>query len=91
MSRSHDELGDWGSDMSRNLRIHLARVGIDLDERKPKMGAPAVVHAEPEPIDRAKVRELLVLRGAPARDLEWLTASSPSVEAAAVFAPYRAL
>lgn len=76
-------------DKSEQMHLMLARVGIFLDK-------PAEDPApEPEPdwdaleafIDRDMVRRILRDRGAPERDLDWLTASAPSLAAAEMFEP----
>lgn len=77
--------------MNRSEQMHLmlAQVGIFLDEPAP------VIEPEPEPdwdalaafVDRDMVRRILCDRGVPARDLDWLTASCPSLAAAEVFEP----
>lgn len=72
------------------MRRELARnTDIVLDE------PDAEVAPEPEPdwealallVDRDMVRRILRDRGAPARDLDWLTASAPSLAAAEAFVP----
>lgn len=72
------------------MRRELAQnAGIFLDEK------PAEPEPEPEPdwdaiaelVDRELVRRILVERGAPVRDLEWLTVSCPSLAAAQMFEP----
>ncbi len=68
-------------DDSAYLRGSLASVGILLDDP----AAPSTATSSPPtsaPIDRALIREILVDARAPANDLEWLTASCPSVDAA---------
>lgn len=73
----------------RQLREEMARAGLDftLDERKPAIAPmPTVTSAGPE-VDRTEIRELLVMLGAPGSDLEWLTASCPSVEYALTYQP----
>lgn len=75
-------------DASEQMRLMLAQnAGIFLDDDAP---AP-----EPEPdweaieivVDRDIVRRILRDRGAPERDLGWLTASCPSLAAAEAFVP----
>lgn len=54
------------------MRGSLASVGILLE---PAVAAPSSPMPAAAAIDRAKVREVLVARGAPAEDLEWLVRS----------------
>ena len=76
-------------DKSEQMHLMLAQVGIFLDKPAEEL-AP-----EPEPdwsaleafVDRGVVRRILSDRSAPARDLEWLTASCPSLAAAEAFEP----
>lgn len=72
---------------SQTLRAMLANAGIFLDEQStPVTATPGPTTCE-APVDRALVREILVERGAPERDLCWLSASCPSVEHALAFEP----
>lgn len=73
---------------SEQMRLMLAQnAGIFLDDDAPVL--------EPEPdweaialvIDRDMVHRILRERGAPERDLDWLTASCPSLAAAQAFVP----
>lgn len=71
---------------SATMRAMLATQGIFLDE------TAAVVHrdvkpANMPPVDRDAIRAVLVERCAPARDLDWLAASCPSMEHAIAFEP----
>lgn len=76
-------------DPSEQMHMMLAQVGIFLDKPAEEL-AP-----EPEPdwdalaafVDRDMVRRILRDRGAPRRDLDWLTASCPSLAAAEAFEP----
>jgi hypothetical protein len=77
-------------DMSQHMRQRLEAVGITLDEAKPPMHKP-VVQVTQQPVDRDAVREVLVARGASARDLAWLVASAPSLAAARAFTPPRTI
>lgn len=75
-----------GLDPSQVMRAMLATEGIFLEET-PAI-APTVAPATIDPpIDRALVREMLSERGAPDRDLDWLTRSCISVEHALAFEP----
>jgi hypothetical protein len=65
---------------SAYLRGLLASSGILLDE--PAIVTAPILRTGPAPVDRDEVRRVLVAAGAPAGDLEWLTASAPSLEAA---------
>ena len=70
-------------DKSETLRTMLALKGILLEEARPARKPappPTVVY-----VDRELVRARLVGVGARERDLEWLTASCPSVAAAALY------
>lgn len=72
---------------SQTMRALLATEGIFLDKMP---AAPVAATSSPptrETIDRALVREILSERGARDRDLDWLTASCPSVEHALAFEP----
>ncbi|HEU4727653.1 MAG TPA: hypothetical protein VFT22_07185 [Kofleriaceae bacterium] len=70
------------------MREQLAKVGIVLDEPKVKPAAqkPPAHDAAAGP-DRALIREVLIERGAPLEDLEWLSASCPSIEDAIEYTP----
>lgn len=83
-----DNRGGWLMDPGEQMRLMLAQnAGIFLDEPAPE---PA---PEPEPdwdaiaalVDRDMVRRILCERGVPERDLDWLTASCPSLAAAQSF------
>lgn len=68
---------------SAYLRAELARnAGIFLDEPAAFAATDDVglFTAGGEVIDRAEVQRILVEAGAPAKDLEWLTTSCPSLE-----------
>lgn len=74
------------ADPSQTMRALLATSGIFLDD------TPAIApgHVEPPaqaPIDREAIREILLERGAPMRDLDWLTRSCPSTAHALAFEP----
>lgn len=68
------------------MRAELARnAGIFIeDDRGELRAAPAVI---PVVVDREQIRETLSLLGAPERDLEWLTASCPSLVYALTYHP----
>ncbi len=72
---------------SAYLRGQLASVGILLDE--PAVPSATATPSRPTsaPVDRELIREILVDLRAPANDLEWLTASCPSVEDAREYRP----
>lgn len=71
------------------MRASLASVGIVLDESKQLIAvAPAVMHAH---VDRDMIRLILVEAGAPARDIDWLTASCPSLDHALGYVPPRSI
>lgn len=70
------------------MRALLATQGIFLDETP--AASPAATSSpttSPEAIDREAIREILLERGAPMRDLDWLVASCPSMEHALAFEP----
>lgn len=71
---------------SAYLRGQLASIGILLDPPTPAAIAATTGTALPAP-DRAEVRRILESAGAPARDLEWLTESCPSIEDALGYQP----
>jgi hypothetical protein len=64
---------------SKFLRGQLASVGIFLDEPTPRQAHRALEQPMPG-VDRDEVRRILMSAGAPPRDLDWLTASCPSIE-----------
>lgn len=68
------------------MRALLASNGIFLDE-KPSSAPPPPIAPSEAAIDRDVIREILVDRGAPANDLDWLVASCISVEAAREYVP----
>lgn len=68
----------FGSDRSAALRARLASVGIVIDDDPPAAAIPAARAPDAGP-DREAIRAVLTAAGAPARDLEWLVASCPSV------------
>jgi len=75
---------DWPKFMRREL---AQNAGIYLDERPAKIAPPAPPLQTAEYVDRDAVRVILIELGAPARDLEWLVASCPSLEHALAFEP----
>lgn len=72
-----------------SMRTSLMEVGINIDDVPPAY-IPQTALERPMPTfdERAVIHEILVERGAPARDLAWLTASCPSIEYARAFIPY---
>lgn len=73
---------------SAYLRGSLASVGILLDAPTiPTSTATSSRATSDAPIDREVIREILVDRRAPANDLEWPTASCPSVRDAEDYRP----
>ena len=70
---------------SATLRAMLAQEGIFLDEKRATAPPPAQPTAAP--VDREAIRAVLLERGAPLRDLDWLVASCPSMELAQAFEP----
>jgi hypothetical protein len=76
-------------DKSIELRALLADVGIKLDDHRQ---APAARRKPPvseldDRLDRDLIREILIAAGAQAHNVEWLTASCPSVAAAMGYVP----
>jgi hypothetical protein len=67
------------------MRGQLASVGILLEPSAAPStpAAPATADA----VDRDEVRAILIAAGAPARDLEWLVRSCPSIEDARAYRP----
>lgn len=74
------------NDQSSALRMRLASVGIFLDDKKTDPKAQPAQPAQVE-VDRARIREILVAAGAPDSDVEWLTASCPSIDYALNYRP----
>lgn len=71
---------------SLHMRELLAAQGIQLDSAKPSR-VDAKPRAAAAPIDRERIRAILIDRGAPEADLEWMTASCPSEAAARAYSP----
>ena len=71
---------------SQTLRALLATENIFLDEQ-PMIGDRDVKPSNVPPVDREAIREILLERGAPMRDLDWLVASCPDLEHAMAFEP----
>lgn len=71
----------------QTMRGLLANAGIFLHAAPASPAATSSPTAREAPVDRALVRDLLVERGAPERDLGWLSASCPSIEHALAFEP----
>lgn len=70
------------------LRGSLASSGIFLDDPAPVMHRNVKPQNVPEPApDRVAIRAALVEAGAPAQDLDWLTDSAPSLQAARAYCP----
>jgi hypothetical protein len=78
-------------DRSAIMRTMLAGVGIFLDDKSASEPEPPADEPDWDAIaidvDRALIRRILVERGAPGCDLDWLTSSCPSLEAAQLFEP----
>ena len=68
------------------MRAQLASVGITLDEPKSPIASTAP-QPIPDPVDRDMIRLVLDEAGAPARDIDWLTASCPSLDYALGYLP----
>lgn len=85
---AHRDRGDWSADKSASLRIHLARVGIVLDEPKRTAAQADAVTCKPAVIDREAIEIELRANGAPERDIAWLAASCPSMADAERFRAY---
>jgi hypothetical protein len=69
------------------LRDQLASVGIELRTARSATPPARTASSPGAPVDRERVREILVATGAPAADVEWLVASCPSVADAAAYRP----
>jgi hypothetical protein len=69
------------------MRSELARVGIVLDGPRDAIVRRDVKPESIAPADRAAIRAELVDAGASDRELDWLTASCPSVEKARAYHP----
>lgn len=74
-------------DLSEMMRSMLYLNGIQLDSPTPPRRATAPAVAPAAPIDRDEIRAILIERGAPEKDLEWLTRSCPSSEHARSYLP----
>lgn len=72
---------------SEFLRGQLASVGILLEDTASKAIATAVEAPVTPAINRGEIRRILAARGAPPKDLRWLTISCPSYEAANTYDP----
>lgn len=71
---------------SERLRYLLASVGITLDE--PKQARPnVVVPTGKPPVDKGRIRSILIERGAPEDQLWWLVRSCPSESDAMTYNP----
>lgn len=73
-------------DLSETMRSMLMLNGIRLDDPAPPRRATAAPPPAP-PIDRDAIRAILIDRGAPDKDLDWLTRSCPSLEPARAYLP----
>jgi hypothetical protein len=69
------------------VRAELARVGIVLDDPRDAIAHRDVKPDRVAPVDRDALRAELVTAGALDRELDWLTASFPSVEKARAYHP----
>ena len=77
------------ADRSTELREGLRAVGFGLDPEPDTRRPSSVVTAPaPEP-DRAAIRAVLEMRGAPAKSILWLSASCPSLAHAEAYEPPR--
>ena len=71
---------------SQVMRHMLRANGIVLDDPKQASAAARPPRSQSvEHVDRDEVRAALLAAGAPARDLEWLTESCPSLTAARAY------
>lgn len=69
------------------MRGQLASIGIFLNEPEVPVVAPAPQRMAVLEVDRELVRQILVEAGAPARDVDWMVESCPSVEHALSYRP----
>lgn len=76
-------------DLREQMRLQLAKQGIDLAPPAPAR-AKAAPPAAYSP-DRDAIRAVLLERGAHPDEIDWLTNSAPSLEAARAFNPTRKL
>lgn len=74
-------------DKSEFMRVQLASIGIFLDDKPTAMPPHPPRPQAAEPVDRDEIRAVLVDLGAPAKDLDWLTASCPGVMYALTYRP----
>lgn len=72
-----------------HMRGLLRVQGIVLDEATEVSPTATPSPQTAEGVDRDEVLRILVEAGAPAKDLEWLTDSCPSIEAARRYRPPR--
>lgn len=77
-------------DLSKAMHEDLAEHGIELDAPKPNLRIVQKTVSRVG-VDREAVRLTLIARGVAVVDLEWLTASCPSLDAARRFTPPRRL
>lgn len=82
---SEDHWNDSHS-KSESLRARLAAVGIYLDDEEKPAPITEVRTADP-PVDREEIRRVLVDLGAPAGDIDWISASCPSLDHALAYRP----
>ena len=87
---SHERDG-YARDLRQAMRMQLSRnAGIDLGP--PTVATVSAAELPPAaPIDRWAIRKILMERGAPARDLQWLTDSCPSTVDAEAYTPPRTM
>ncbi len=76
-------------DRSTALRMRLASVGIHLDPAVGDRDVKPPIAPSEAPVDRAKIRAILVSRGAPERSIDWLAASCPNERKAWGYKPPR--
>lgn len=74
---------------SEVLRGMLANVGIKIDDPPPERAPTPRPPADElkQMADRELIREILIERGAPGNDLEWMVASCPDVKSARTYRP----
>lgn len=75
-------------DLRDMMHLQLARHGIVIETTQVKRReAPPQPSVASAPLDRGRIRRILIERGAPERSLRWLTISCPSYEAAMGYRP----
>lgn len=74
---------------SISMRTALLEVGVNIDDLPQKLARSPVQppREAPADVERQIIRQILVDAGAPARDLDWLSASAPTIAHARTYRP----